>query len=204
MAQLVGLIQNEVNIQAVARGFKKKSFQYIKDSPKDGFIDLLMVGYSTYRGVRGASIHVGVYYSEIEKLYMELLEGWVKPDRKAYFPMIREQIGYIQPSNKYFEWYFYDYQTKEQIVEQCNVMFSNFDEYAPAFYSKMSNLETVKQYYEGIKGLVYSFQEFFILLIIYLLEGNKNEGIRLLENALSGEMGKSEMYHTFYERYTLF
>lgn len=200
MSAIVPIIKKEIENQFKARGYVKQRYEFVKQSDKDGYLNCLSCSFSTYKGLRTASIYAAVCNLEVERIYGELLGGKYV-NNLVHFPIVNKQIGYIMPENKYYEWYFYDNQTDEQLFKTCKEMFDAIDRYTPPFFDMMSDLQAVKECYENNSFIIYNDREFFVLLIIYLLEGNIKKGLAWMEDVLKGEMGQSERYQRFYENY---
>lgn len=201
MARIMESIRNELFARSLQEGFKKTKGNvfYLPGSSED-YQRTLAFSFYTYPNTRLITAYVGVRSLRVEKIY-ERLAG-----EKSRYPVlvISCNIGHISPYGHFKDWVIYEQTNRFLIYDE---VFSYINKYAFPFYEKYEHLSDVIETLDNKPNEIFVPAEvrFCILPIIYLLLGNKDAGVRVMDKMIKDGFNlKQDFFKNYYNNFCKF
>lgn len=173
-------IKREITEKCKEIGFKKKQNFYIKPYTEN-VIAVLFFGFYSFQmpGHVFVAAFVGVTYKDVEEIFCKLC-GIANP---VFDYTILGQIGYVMPENSFKEWDMVEGSDNTGVFED---LFKNIKTYGFEYFEKMKDFNNLFQTFE-IRGSVVNVSRDRRLPILYYLKGEKEKGLKFIEEAIERE-----------------
>ena len=166
-------------------GFKKNKMVYTREINKEVFAIIAPTtrfsrNQKTKTDYYCLGLDIGVSYLSVDKLY-QILTG---SDTLYYESVVHKQIGYLMPFKQYKEWVFYEEGDECAVFDD---MFKSIQEYAFPYYQQMSDLNNVFEIMVLGTGVTHFSRDRF-LPILYYLRGDKQSGLKIIDEAIERQL----------------
>lgn len=175
-------LNNSINAKIsklfLEHSYKKRKEKYYKqiDKYNYGIVQFSTALFRTENHVY-VTPHIGLLNVQVENIMKRLVPY---DNIKHMSPTIHIPLGYIMPDNQYKEW---DFVNGVSIDVNIGDMFNSVEKYAPPYWNKMKDTTTLLNTYKNATG-IHSFDRGKYLPVLYLLVGNKQEGLKVIEDTI--------------------
>lgn len=168
-------------------GFKKnRGGFYVKqiDDNAYGTLGFVLASFQQ-KGHIFVSFLAGVSFRPLEELFWSYD---VTADKKAIYPTLSYQIGYLTPARRFFEWDYYDGVNAAELFDEIK---ETIVEYAYPFFHKYSNCDEVLQaFLDGdVGGSTVS--DAVGRAILYYLKGQPQKALESLDEGVANKEFRS-------------
>ena len=160
-------------------GFKKKQNVFIMPYSENVLAILFFSVDELWEpGNVSVSVSVGVTYKDVEELYHKLCEV----DKSLFTHTIWEQIGYLMPEKFYKEWNFLEGSDNTYVYED---ILKCIQTYGFDFYDRMKDFNNLLRAFEIRTPCLLNISRDRRLPILYYLNGEKEKGLKVIEEAIA-------------------
>ena len=176
--ELKAIVNKKLAAKSAELGFIKRKGLYVKPIIDNIYGILAYNPYvSSYTKQILSNTVIGIRIENVEELCYRLRYG----EREKYLSFsIGENIGYLMPINKFYEWDFSDEKTIDSQVEKWG---NAIKKYAFNYYEEMGSFEKIFDIFCNDKHVTSSQKESYIPVFYYLM-GEKEKGLKFIEETI--------------------
>lgn len=202
MSKIVGILKKGLRERCFLCGFKNNSGSwFLKPGITDDYMRMLRFRFATYSDARIIDVDIAVRNIRVEEIYERVTNSKLK----VPLCIMGSSIGYITPKHQYIKWIVNEQTNYQSVYDE---IFYYINEYADSYYEKYENVCALINYLSDRRNNVVGIeQQFKILPILHLMRGDKDAGIRVMDQLIKDGFDRRydwDWYNKYYNNFCKF